>query len=106
LRYFLYGKLGTPEDFFLEPFTVSGGWASTITIQRFGFGGGTNAAGTAIPAGGFDSLVALFKRHVFLTIYFSPDDDPERARIGAFRTGRLSARPSTRVSFRWPHAGI
>jgi len=28
--------------------------------------------------GGFDSLVALFKRHVFLTICFSPDDDPER----------------------------
>jgi hypothetical protein len=54
------GSLATPEDFFLEPFTVSGGGASTITIQTFGFGGGTNAAGMAIPAGGFDSLAALF----------------------------------------------
>ena len=57
---------------------MSGGGASTITIQTFGFGTGTNAAGMAIPAEGFDSLVALFKRHVFLTICFSPDDDPER----------------------------
>jgi len=42
-------SLATPEDFFLQPFPVSGGWASTITIQTFGVGGGTNAAGTAIP---------------------------------------------------------
>src|SRR5215831_3297203 len=54
------GSLATPEDFFLEPFTVSGGGASTITIQTFGFGRGTNAAGMAVPAEGFDSLVALF----------------------------------------------
>jgi hypothetical protein len=32
----------------------------TVTIQTFGFGGGTNAAGAPILAGGFDSLVALF----------------------------------------------
>lgn len=54
------GSLASTEDFFLEPFTVSGGGPSTITIQTFGFGGGTNAAGMAIAAGGFDSLVAVF----------------------------------------------
>jgi hypothetical protein len=54
------GSLPTPEDFFLVPFTVSVGGSSTIMIQTFGFGGGTNAAGMAIPVGGFDSLVALF----------------------------------------------
>jgi hypothetical protein len=31
-----------------------------VTIQTFGFGGGTNAAGSVISPGGFDSLVALF----------------------------------------------
>jgi hypothetical protein len=31
-----------------------------VTIQAFGFGGGTNSAGTVISPGGFDSLVALF----------------------------------------------
>src|SRR5579863_1009654 len=52
------GTLDTPEDTFLETFTLSGD--STIAVQTFGFGGGTNAAGDAIAAGGFDSLVALF----------------------------------------------
>jgi hypothetical protein len=54
------GTLDTPEDTFLEPFTVSGIGPQAITIQTFGFGGGTNAAGSVISAGGFDSLVALF----------------------------------------------
>src|SRR5262249_23026907 len=54
------GSLDTPEDTFLEPFTVSGIGSQAITIQTFGFGGGTNAVGNVISAGGFDSLVALF----------------------------------------------
>jgi hypothetical protein len=52
------GTLDTPEDVFLETFTLAGN--NTITVQTYGFGGGTNAGGAAIPAGGFDSLVALF----------------------------------------------
>ena len=52
------GTLDTPEDVFLETFTLTGD--NTITVQTYGFGGGTNAAGATIPAGGFDSLVALF----------------------------------------------
>jgi hypothetical protein len=54
------GNADTPEDFFLKSFTISGIGSQAITIQTFGFGGGTNAAGNVIPAGGFDSLVALF----------------------------------------------
>ena len=54
------GTIDTPEDVFLKLFTVSGSGPQAITIQTFGFGGGTNAAGNVISAGGFDSLVALF----------------------------------------------
>ena len=51
------GNLSAPENVFTDTFTALG---SSVTLQTFGFGGGTNAAGQAIPAGGFDSLVALF----------------------------------------------
>jgi hypothetical protein len=34
--------------------------ASSVTIRSLGYGGGTNAAGQNIAAGGFDSVVALF----------------------------------------------
>src|SRR5215470_1766882 len=54
------GTLDTPEDVFLKSFTVPGGSPLAVTVQTFGFGGGTNAAGTVISAGGFDPLIALF----------------------------------------------
>ncbi len=52
------GTLANPEDSFQTTLTlpVSG----IVTLQTWGFGGGTNAAGTLIPAGGFDPLVAIF----------------------------------------------
>jgi hypothetical protein len=34
--------------------------AGTLTLQTWGFGGGTNAAGMVIPAGGFDPFVGVF----------------------------------------------
>ncbi len=52
------GSLSSPEDVFQATFTL--GATTTIEIETFGFGGGINAAGTVIPAGGFDPLVALF----------------------------------------------
>jgi hypothetical protein len=52
------GSLATPEDVFLEQFTVTS--STAVTVHTYGFGGGTNAVGAAIPSGGFDSLVALF----------------------------------------------
>jgi len=48
----------TQTDFFLANLTlVTGG---TITLQTYGFGGGTNAAGAVIPSGGFDPFIGLY----------------------------------------------
>lgn len=52
------GVFGATEDVFLETFTLAA--STAVTVQTYGFGGGTNAARTVIPPGGFDSLVALF----------------------------------------------
>jgi hypothetical protein len=52
------GTLNSPEDVFETTFTLTA--ANTVTFQTWGFGGGTNAAGQAILAGGFDPLIALF----------------------------------------------
>jgi hypothetical protein len=52
------GTLATPESVFETTFTTPS--SGTVTFQTWGFGGGTNAAGQAIPSGGFDSLIALF----------------------------------------------
>src|ERR1017187_4495706 len=52
------GTLATPESVFEQVFTLSA--PANLEIQTWSFGGGTNAAGTPILAGGFDPLVALF----------------------------------------------
>lgn len=52
------GTLATPEGVFETVFSLPS--SSTVVFQTWGFGGGTNAAGQAIPAGGFDPLIALF----------------------------------------------
>jgi len=52
------GNLSSPSSPVIQPFTVS--TAGSVTIQTWGFGGGTNAAGTLINPGGIDPLVAIF----------------------------------------------
>ncbi len=52
------GSLASPETD--ETFTFALAGAQTVTFQTWGFGGGTNAAGQIIAAGGFDPLIALF----------------------------------------------
>ena len=52
------GTLATPESVFSTTFTAGTG---PVTIQTWGFGGGTNAAGAGINAGGFDPLITLFR---------------------------------------------
>jgi hypothetical protein len=52
------GTLLSPEDTFETNVTLTS--SGTITLQTFGFGGGVNAAGTTISAGGFDPFVGLF----------------------------------------------
>jgi hypothetical protein len=52
------GSLLTSEDVFEQTFTLAS--LTDVTIETFGFGGGTNGSAAVIPPGGFDSLVALF----------------------------------------------
>ena len=54
------GNLASSTDVFSLVFTVGGAGSQTIDVQTWGFGGGTNANGQVIPAGGFDPLLALF----------------------------------------------
>lgn len=51
------GTLATPESYFQTTATLS--VAGTLTLQTYGFGGGTSAGGL-VSAGGFDPLVAVF----------------------------------------------
>src|ERR1700733_8228817 len=52
------GALSTPQSVFEATFTLTS--SDTVTFQTWGFGGGTNAAGSVISPGGFDPLIALF----------------------------------------------
>ena len=52
------GTLASPTDVFETTFTL--GSPATIGLQTWGFGGGTNAGGTPIPAGGTDPFLAIF----------------------------------------------
>jgi PEP-CTERM motif len=52
------GTLTSPEDFFSVTVTVPSD--ADLTLQTYGFGGGTNQAGTLIAPGGTDPFVGLF----------------------------------------------
>ena len=52
------GTLTNPEDFFTTTLTVT--TDEEVTLQTYGFGGGTNQAGTVIDPGGTDPFVGLF----------------------------------------------
>lgn len=52
------GTLSDPNQVLLFNFTVTA--PSTVTLVTYSYAGGTNAAGTAIPQGGFDPILALF----------------------------------------------
>jgi hypothetical protein len=54
----LIGTLSSPEDTYTTTVTLAN--PGTVTLQTWSFGGGTNAANTLIPAGGFDPLIAIF----------------------------------------------
>ncbi len=53
------GTLANAEDSFTMTVSVAAG--GSLTLQTYGFGGGVNAAGTPIAAGGFDPFVGLFQ---------------------------------------------
>ena len=52
------GTLTSPED--PVDFVITLGTSGTVGLQTYGFGGGTNAAGTAISPGGTDPFLAIF----------------------------------------------
>jgi hypothetical protein len=52
------GTLASPQDFFSVTVTVPSD--TDVTLQTYGFGGGTNQAGTLIDPGGTDPFVGLF----------------------------------------------
>jgi hypothetical protein len=52
------GTFGTDDQVELINFTLNS--AATANMVSFGYGGGTNSMGTAIPPGGFDTFFTLF----------------------------------------------
>ena len=52
------GTLSSPED--TVEYVLNLASAGTVTLQTYGFGGGTNAAGTVILPGGTDPFLAIF----------------------------------------------
>jgi hypothetical protein len=62
-----------PNDVLLRVFTMSA--SSPLTIQSYGYGGGTNAAGTVTPAGGFDTYVSLFTGTGPTATFLASNDD-------------------------------
>src|SRR5215472_13914215 len=56
------GTLASPTSIYEQTLTLSS--RSNITIETFGFGGGTDLLGSLIAPGGFDPLIALFSGNV------------------------------------------
>ncbi len=54
------GTLASPTDTYSLVFNVTGSSSENVTFQTWGFGGGVNAAGQTIAAGGFDPFLGLF----------------------------------------------
>jgi hypothetical protein len=52
------GAFSTDDQVQLFSFTLNS--IATITLQTFGYAGGTNANNTVIPAGGFDPILTVF----------------------------------------------
>jgi hypothetical protein len=69
------GTLASPQSAFEVTFTLSA--PDTVTFRTWGFGGGMNAAGQVVPAGGFDSLITLFQgAAVSANIYLDGSGNP------------------------------
>jgi hypothetical protein len=52
------GTFSTSQDLFEKTIVLTA--ASSVTLQTWGFGGGTNAAGALIAPGGFDPFLGVF----------------------------------------------
>lgn len=67
------GTLASPEDTF--ELVINLATPGNVTLQTYGFGGGTNAAGTVIPSGGFDPFVGLFSGTGSTAVFINGDSD-------------------------------
>src|SRR5579872_2104912 len=52
------GMFTSDDD--VQQFNFAVGAPSTVTLRTYSYAGGTNSAGTVIPRGGFDPILALF----------------------------------------------
>jgi hypothetical protein len=64
-------SVSDPVQFF--SFTTS--TDSTVTLRTFSYAGGTQADGTVVPAGGFDTIVSLFNANLSPNTFISNNDD-------------------------------
>ena len=70
-------------------FLVTTGRATNLLIRTFSYGGGTNASGAAVPAGGFDPTIAVFDA-AGLLIAVQKDSDCEGAQASFCWDARLN----------------
>lgn len=67
------GALGGDNDVQLFSFTLAAD--GDIALRTWSYAGGTNAAGAAIPAGGFDTVVSLFTGSGASALLIGANDD-------------------------------
>ncbi len=72
------------EDDNVQLFAFSTNGSSKVRLISYGYGGGTNAAGTVIPRGGFDPILALFNSSGTL---IGQNDDSISTTLGACGAG-------------------
>jgi hypothetical protein len=70
------GNFGNDND--VQTFNVNLLFDTTVTLQTFGYGGGTNGNGAVIPSGGFESILQVFAMPSGLAVGGSilPGPDP------------------------------
>jgi hypothetical protein len=70
------GSFAADNDVQLFTFTISS--PTTVNMETWSYAGGTNAAGTVIPAGGFDPFVTLFSSNGH---FINDNDDGATAKV-------------------------
>lgn len=84
------GTFTRDDDVQLFSFTADG--SSTVRLISYSYGGGTQANGTVVPAGGFDPILALFDSSGNLV---GQDDDAVSGTPGACGSGVVNPDPIT-----------
>lgn len=88
------GSFGGDADVQLFSFTADG--ASTVRLISHSYGGGTQADGNVVAAGGFDPILALFNSSGSL---IGQNDDSNSGTPGACGSGAVTADPVTGLPY-------